>query len=152
MKSCRNKARNVRHINKENCADLFCNLSDALKVNLARIGGSAGNNHFRLTFKRGFFKRVIVDIAVFVNAVGEEVIELSAEVDLCAVSKVAAVRKAHSEHGIARLEESGVNGKVRLGAGVRLNIGVFRREKLLCPFNRKVFNNINTFAAAVIPP
>ena len=61
-----------------------------------------------------------------------------------------ALRKIHSHKSVARFEQGKKGGEVRVCAGVRLHVGVFRAEELFCAFPRDIFNNIHAPASAVI--
>ena len=73
MKSGGNKSRYVSHIHHKICADLFGYFGNSLEVDDARISGSSGNDDLRLTGKSLLLKLVVIDIALFVNSVGDEV-------------------------------------------------------------------------------
>ena len=46
-----------------------------------------------------------------------------------------ALLKIHSHYGIAGIEQSKENGKIGVCTAVRLNVGIFAVEQLLCTFN-----------------
>ena len=66
------------------------------------------------------------------------------------MSQVTALRQVHTQNGIARLQQSGVDREVSLGAGVRLYVSVISAEQLFCTVNRQLFNDINIFATAIV--
>ncbi|MNV83331.1 hypothetical protein D3C71_1771290 [compost metagenome] len=66
------------------------------------------------------------------------------------MGQVATVRQIHPQNGVARLQQRGVNGKVSLGAGVRLHVGVIGAEQLFGTVDSQLLNDIHVFAAAVI--
>jgi hypothetical protein len=94
---------------------------------------------------------VVVDqFGVFAHAVRDRVVELTAEADLRPVREVTAVIDLHAEHGIARLEHRHEHGHVRLGAGMRLYVGVIRSEDFLRPLDRERLGDVDELAAAVV--
>ena len=93
---------------------------------------------------------VINGFGVFVDSVGNNVVELSAEVHLVTVGQVAAVVEAHGEDGVAGLDEGEVCGHVRLGAGVRLDVCCFCTEEFAGAFDGDLFDFIDEFAAVVV--
>ena len=66
------------------------------------------------------------------------------------VRKMPAVGKIHAEDGVARIQKRKEYGKISARSAVRLNICVFRAEKLFCTFPRDVFDLVYLLAAAVI--
>ena len=75
---------------------------------------------------------------------------LPGEVDLGAVSEMAAVIEAHAENRIARLHQRKVGSGVRLRAGVRLHVRVVGAEQLLRPIDRQLLGDVDVLAAAVV--
>ena len=67
-----------------------------------------------------------------------------------AVSQMAAVREIHSQHGGAGLERGHINGDIGLRAGMRLDVRVFRAEKLFRSFDGEPLDAVYILAAAVI--
>jgi hypothetical protein len=61
-----------------------------------------------------------------------------------------AVRERHAEHRLARLQERHEDGHVRLGAGVRLHVGVLGVEELFEPLDREPFGHIDPLASTVV--
>src|SRR5206468_3077955 len=53
-------------------------------------------------------------------------------------------------HGVARLKHRRVDGHVRLGAGVRLDVGVLGAEELLRALDRERLDLVDHLAAAVV--
>ena len=89
-------------------------------------------------------------MGIVVNAVGDEVVVQTRDVDGAAVGEVTAVSEVHTENGIAGLEQCEVNGGVSLCAGVRLNVYEFGTEQLLCAFDCDIFGDVYLFTAAVV--
>ncbi len=70
MRTSRNKARDMRHINQEIAAAAIGNFPKALKINDARIGRTASDNHLWLMFISEFLKLFIINLTIFgTNAV-----------------------------------------------------------------------------------
>ena len=61
------------------------------------------------------------------------------------------VRQAHGQHRIPGLHHREVDRHVRAAAAVRLDVGMFRPEKLLGPFDGQALDFIHEFTAVVIP-
>ena len=54
-------------------------------------------------------------------------------------------------HDLLAGGQQGVHdGVIRLGAGVRLYVGVFGAEELFNPLNSQVFDDIDEFAATIV--
>ena len=58
--------------------------------------------------------------------------------------------KGESQHGIAGLQDRGICRHVRLGAGVRLDVGVCGSEERLRPLDRERFRDVDPLAPAVV--
>ena len=140
----------MRHIDEQVCADLVCDLSELFKINGTRISGGAGNDHLRLLLLRHVADCVIVDVAVVVYAVGNNVVEQTGLVDRRAVGQVAAVVQAHAHNGVARLAERLVDRHVGLRARMRLNVCELCTEYLADAADRQTLHLIDALAAAVI--
>ena len=67
-----------------------------------------------------------------------------------AVGEVASVREIHPQDDVARLQRGHVHGHVCLRAGMRLNIGVLRAEKLLGAVNGELLDLVCEFTPAVV--
>ena len=84
------------------------------------------------------------------DAVRHGVIQHAREVHRRAVRQMAAVRQIHAEERVARLEEGGHRGEVRLRAGVRLHVRVLGAEELLRAIDRQLLHLVDDLAAAVV--
>src|SRR5437867_5200120 len=67
-----------------------------------------------------------------------------------AMSQVSAVRQAHPKQRVPRLQDGEIHRHVRLGPGVRLDIGMLRREEQLRALDRKRLHRIRVRTSAVI--
>lgn len=65
------------------------------------------------------------------------------------MGEVASVGEIHGENFIAGLEDGEIDGGIRLGTGVRLDVGVVRSKEFLRALDGEGFHNIDVFAAAV---
>ncbi|SAJ30347.1 Uncharacterised protein [Enterobacter cloacae] len=63
---------------------------------------------------------------------------------------MAALRQVHTQNGIARLQQRGVNSEVSLRARVRLDVRVVSAKEFFRTVNRQLLNDINVFATAVV--
>ena len=79
-----------------------------------------------------------------------DLVELARDVDLHPVREVAAVRQREAHHRVARVEQRVVDGGVRLGAGVRLHVGVVGAEQRLRAIDRELLDDVDVLAAAVV--
>src|ERR1700722_4742318 len=66
------------------------------------------------------------------------------------VRKMSAVRKIHSQDGVAWTNHRRVRGLIRLRAGMGLNIGILGAKELLCAIAGEVLDDVGVFAASVI--
>ena len=84
------------------------------------------------------------------DTIGNRVKPFAGEVWPGSVRQVAARGKRHSEHGIAGLEQRQEHRLVRLGPGMRLDIGERAIEQPLGAVDRQSFGGIGEFAPAII--
>ena len=66
------------------------------------------------------------------------------------MGQMTAVRQAHAQNRIPRIQQSKIHCGIRLCAGMCLYIGKLCIEQLLCPLNGNILNNIHALAAAVV--
>ena len=145
-----NEACDVRHINEEVGSDGVGNLTESHKVDLARVGGSAGREHLRANFLGLLGKGIIVDTAIVLrDAVVGDLVELAGEVGLVSVGEVTTMRQIHGEDFIAGLEDAEVDGHVGLATAVGLNVGMLGSEKLLGTFDRESLDDIDMLTPAI---
>ena len=149
--AARNKTRNVRHIDHEVRAACIGNLAEFLKIDRARVCTCAGDDELRFKFARLLHELIVIDaVRNGVNAVSCKIIVGAGHVDRRTVGQMAALCKVHAEHGIARLKQREIYGKVRLCAGVRLHIGMLCAEQTASTLTGDVFHNVYICTAAVI--
>src|SRR5690606_28183956 len=119
-------------------------------VNDAGVSREATDDHLRLVLF-GLLRPVfVVNFAGLINTVRNAVVKFAGEVDRGAVSKVAALRQVHTQSGIARLQQRGVNSEVSLRARVRLDVRVVSAKEFFRTVNRQLLDDINVFATAVV--
>ena len=140
----------MRHVHKQVRTDAVGDRAEALPVDHQCVGRSAGDDHLGLVFLGQFFNRVVINFFFFIEAIGNRVVQLAADIDRRAVGQVAAMRQRHAENGVARLEHGHVDGLIGLRTGVRLHVGVFRTKQRLQAVNRKLLGLVHKLAAAVV--
>ena len=147
---------NVRHISHQKyfvagfLTDGFTDFSDASKIGNFHKGGVANQDEFREMLKREAFELIIVNIAVFGNAIADKVINMSAQGDFGTVSEMTAGWERHAKYGVARFEPGKVNCVVGLGARMGLDIGVVGMEEFASPLNGEAFDAVNVGLPTVI--
>src|SRR5580700_2462872 len=109
----------VRHIDHEIGTDLFGDCGKLLEVESSRIGTVSSHNHLRLFTPRYFGNLVVVeDLGLVVDEVGDEVVDLAAEVDGRTVCQVPPLIEGHAQDRVARLQECRVHRHVGVGTAV----------------------------------
>ena len=89
-------------------------------------------------------------LVVLADAVVKTLIQLTGEIKVHTVGEMAAVGEVHGQDRIARFQTGEVNGHVGLGAGMRLDVGVFGAEELAGAVDGQPLHNVHVLAAAVI--
>ena len=143
----------VRHVAHEFRADRIGDLAEAREIELARIGRPAGDDQLRPLFLRDPLDLVHVDpVVVLRNAVGNDLVELSRDVQLHPVREMTAVIELQAHDLVARIEQRHVDRVIGLSAGVGLDVRVLGAEERLRAVDRKLLADVNLLAAAVIAP
>ena len=140
----------MSHVYHEVSADGLGYLREALEVDGSRISRSARNDELGAYLLSLLFNRVVVDPAVVVNTVGNEVEILARDIYGRAVGEVSAVVEAHAHNGVAGLEQREVYRGVSLCARVGLNVRELCAEQLAGAVDSYLLDNIDALAAAVV--
>ena len=147
----RDQAREVGHVDEEERLDIVRDLPQPREVEHARVRRRAGDDEPRPILLREPLQLVVVEhLVVLADPVRDEVVELAGEVHRRPVREMAALVERETEHGVARLEDRGVRGHVRLRAGVRLDVRVGRAEERLRAVDRELLGDVDPLAAAVV--
>ena len=145
------EAGDVGHVHEEFCAHLVGDFAEALEVDDARVGGSAGHDDLRMAFHGLLLHLIVIDAAGFLrDAVGLHMEETAGEVDRAAVGEMTAVGEIHAEQGVAGLHDGEIGGHVGLRAGMGLHVGVAASEELLRAVDGQILGDVHVFAAAVV--
>ncbi len=145
-----NQACHVRHIDEQVSADAVSDFTHFRPVNDTGVSGETTDDHLRFVFLSLLRHVVVVNFTGLINTVRDDVVQFAGEVNRGAVSQVAALRQVHTEHGVARLQQRGVDGKVSLGAGVRLDVSIVSAEQFFRAVDCQLFNHVDVFTAAVV--
>ncbi len=141
----------VGHVDHEVGADLVGDLAETCEVELARVGRPASDDELRLGLEGEALDLVHVDpVRLGIDLVGGDLVETAGDVELHAVAQVATVCERQAEDAIARLEQRVEDGGVRLGAGVRLHVGVLGAEELLGTVDRELLADVDELAPTVV--
>ncbi|MNV37430.1 hypothetical protein D3C71_1289510 [compost metagenome] len=150
VNACRDKTSNVCHIHEQVCADAVCDFTHFCPVNHAGVSRETTDDHLRFVGLCLFRHVFVVNFTGLIDTVRDDVVQFTGEVNRGTVSQVTTLRQVHTENGIARLQQRGVNREVSLRTRVRLNVRVVCAEQLFCTVNRQLFNDINVLATAVV--
>src|SRR5699024_802177 len=141
----------VRHVGPQVGTDLVGDLPERGKVQLARVGRPAGDDHLGPVLQGRRPHGVHVDpVRALVHPVGGDVVQLAGEVDLHPVGEVPAVGELQAQDGVPRGGQRVQHGRVRGGTGVRLHVGVGGAEQGLGPVDGEVLGDVDLLAAAVV--
>ena len=141
----------VRHIDHQVRADGIGDLTEACKVDHARIRARTGDDELRANLLGRARKRLIVDgLGLGVNTVEMRLKIFSGQRRLAAMRQMSAVGEVHAEDPVARLQQRRIHGHIRLRAGVRLNVCMVRAEQPRHALDRQTLDLIDVLAAAVV--
>ena len=121
------------------------------KVDGARIGAAAGDDHLGLVLARERRHLVHVDAMVLpAHRVGHHLEPLARHVHRRAVRQMSAGRQAQPHEGVAGLHQRHERGLVGGAARVRLHVGEVALEQLLGALDRQRLRLVDVLAAAVV--
>ena len=139
------------HVHLQVGTDHIGNLAHPLEVDLARNGGTTGDDQLGLVLFRERFDLVIVKLVVlFAHAVLDGIEPFAGLVRLGPVGQVAARVEAHAQNGVTGLQQRGEHALVGLAARIRLHVGEIAVEQFARAFNRQVFRHIDKITPAII--
>ena len=142
----------VGHVDHQVRPDRVGDRAEALEVKEPRIGRPAGEDHLRLALMGDPLDLVHVDEArLAVDLVRRDVVQPAGDVDLHPVCEVTTVRELEPHQRVAGLEQRVVDGGVRLGARVGLDVRVLGAEQGLGSVDRELLGDVDMLAAAVVP-
>ena len=141
----------MRHIDQEHRADRIGDLAEAGEIEGPGIGAASRDDHFGFVLFGELRHVAEIDLFVFfTHLITDDVVSLPREIQLVAVSQVAAMGEIEAHDGVAGLEDRCIRRLVRLRAGVRLDVHVFGFEELFRPFAGQGLHFVGIFAAAVV--
>ena len=91
-----------------------------------------------------------IRLRLAVDLVGNDLVQAPGHVLLHAVRQVAAVGQREAHDRVAGLQQRVVDGRVGLGAGVRLDVRVLGAEQRLGAVDRELLGDVDELAAAVV--
>ena len=151
MRTAGNQASEMRHVHMEIGTDGIGDLAEPLEIDLARIGGAASDDQFRLVLLGQRLDLIKVNQRVFLaHAVLHRLEPFTGQVRRSAVRQVTASSQRQAHDRVARLDQSQHDGLVRLRAGMRLHVCEAAVEQLACALDRQSFRLVDKFTAAVI--
>jgi hypothetical protein len=153
MHAAGNQAGKMRHVDHEIGSDLIGDLTAAAKFDDARIGGAAGDDHFRSMFLRKRAHLLIVDpVVVGPHRVRDRLEPAAGQVHRRAVGEMAPGRKTEPQEGVAGLHQGQESRHIGGGAGMRLDVRKTTSKKLCNSFDRQRFRHVDELAAPIIAP
>ena len=151
MEPRRHQAGDMRHVNHHHRPDLVRNRSECGEINCPWVGAGADYDQLRPVLVGQPLHFLVVDGLVLPgNTIRNNIEKPAGEVHRAAVGQMAAMREVHPEHGVPRFQYREIDRHIGLRSGMGLDIGMVGAEKLLCPLNGQVLDNVHMVAAAVI--
>ncbi len=141
----------VRHVDQQESAHRIGNPAEAWEIENTRIGAAAGDDQLGLMLLGQAREFVVIDaLVVFAHAVRNHFVRLAGEIQMVAVSQVAAVRQVEAQDGVTGLQHRRIGRLIGLRSGMGLHVNVLGAEQFFGPVARQIFNDIDELAAAVI--
>ncbi len=145
------ESRDMRHVDHEIRANLVRDFRKRREVELARIRAESRDDHARFVFARERAHFVHVHKMVgFAHAIRDDLEPLAAKVHRRAMREVSAMREVHGEDRVARVAKREICREVRLRAGMRLDVGVFRAKESFGALDRQRFYFVDDLVASVV--
>ena len=153
MQTGGDEAGEMRHVAEQVGTHLVGDLPEAVGLDRPRIRGAAADDQLRPVLLGKTEHLVVVDdVRLTADAVVGDRVEPTGEVDLEAVGQVPAVCQLEREDRVPGLQAGEVDGHVRLGARVRLDVGVLGAEERSGPVDRELLDLVDDLAPAVVAP
>ena len=145
------EAGGMGHVDPEDGAHLVGDLAHAFVVPLAGVGGGAADDELGLALEGLALHLVIVHAAGFrIQAIGHRLVQDAGGVHGRAVGEVSAHGQVQAHEHVPGTEDGHRDGHVGLGAGVGLDIGIFRIVELAETVDGDLLDLVHHFAAAVV--
>ncbi len=146
-----NQAGHMCRIEQEVRADLVGDCFERFWVDTPRIARRPGDDHLRTMLQSQIADLVHVDALVSGrDLVGDEVVELAADVDRRPVGEMTTVIEAQPQDRVADIEHCLVRAHVGVGAAVRLHVGVVGSEQSLDTLDRQRLDIVDHCVTAVV--
>ena len=105
----------VRYVGEKECPYAVGYFAEAFEVHVAGIGRCSGNYHLRFFAACYLFYLVVIETTCLaLHSVKSGFIQISRKVNRRPVRQMASVREVEAEYFIARLEKSGIDGRIGL--------------------------------------
>ena len=151
VRAAGDQAREMRHVDHQEGADLVGDGAELGEVDGARIGAASRHDHLRLVLAGQGCDLVHVDAVVLpAHGVGHHLEPLARHVDGRPVRQMSAGGEAQSHEGIAGAHHRHERGLVGGAARVRLHVGEAAAEQLLGALDGEVLGLVDVLAAAVV--
>ena len=138
------------HVHEQDAAGLVGNGPELGKIQLAGIGGVAGDQDLGLVLQGQAADLVIVQQAGRrIQAVVHGIEPLAGDAGLGTVGQVTTVAQVQTQDGVAGLGKGQVNGQIGWTAGIGLNVGMFGAKQLLGPFDSDELHRVTVHLALV---
>ena len=110
------ETRDVGHIDHQIGAARIGDFTEFREIDGTGIGAGTRDDKLRLKFHRFLHNGVIIDKAVFSDAVGTDIVIFAGDIDRGAVGQMTAVAQVHAEDSVTGFEQGEERGKVCLCA------------------------------------
>ena len=150
MLAARDEPGDMRHVYKEKRPAGIGDATQTRKIERARISRCAGSDHRWLSFVGQFFEGVVIDLLGFLShAVMRDLIKFAGKIRRMSVGEVTTVGEIHRQNLVAHFQHRKIDCHVGLRAAVWLDVYMFCAEQSLGSIDRKRFDGIDIFTAAV---
>ena len=141
----------MRHVDHEQGTHFIGDLAEGREIDSAGIGAAASQDQFGLVLTRQGGNLIHVDaLVVTAHGVRHRLEPLAGIIGGMAVGKMPARRQIEAHESVARLQQGIKHRLVGIGAGMGLHIGEAGAEQLTGAIDRKLFGDVDIFAAAII--
>src|SRR5689334_3112735 len=151
MDARRHEPREMGHVHDEDRPDLVGDTPQGREIDDPGVGASATDQEAGALTARDFPDLVVVDpTRVFTNAVMRGPEQRAREIHGRAMREMTAVRQREAEQRVAGLGDRQIRGHVRLGARVRLHVGMLGLEERLRAIDGELLHFVDHLAPAVV--
>ncbi len=152
METGGDQAADMGDVGHDQRPDLVGDGPELLVIDGPGIGTGADDDDLRLVLLGQGLHLVEIDgLGLSIHPVENAMVKPPGKTGRAPVREMAPVGEVHTQDRVSRFEDGKIDGHVGLNARMRLDIGMFRPEELLAPFDGQPLHDVDELASPVVP-